>query len=108
MQFSVSYPVPVLKAHMVGWINDKKYWQPALDQAGEERADAWVVNATEVLGLTDYPEGTNLYLRAEPLHPGAQADLAGCGRAPDHRVFDELTALARTHPRCPAPGPGPV
>ena len=25
-QFSVSYPVPVAKAHMVDWISDKKYW----------------------------------------------------------------------------------
>ncbi|MEC5182459.1 hypothetical protein RCH07_003837 [Arthrobacter sp. CG_A4] len=55
VQFTVSYPVPVPKAHMVGWINDKKYWQPELDQGGDERNDAWVVNATEILGLTDYP-----------------------------------------------------
>ncbi|RAN69601.1 hypothetical protein B5P43_35615 [Bacillus sp. SRB_336] len=75
VQFSVSYPVPVMKARMVAWINDKQYWQPALDQGGDEREDAWVVNATDVLGLEDYPEGTNLYLRAEPLHPGAQATL---------------------------------
>jgi hypothetical protein len=75
VQFSVSYPVPVMKAHMVGWINDKRHWQPALDQDGNQRPDAWVINATDVLGLTDYPEGTNLYLRAEPLHPGAQATL---------------------------------
>jgi hypothetical protein len=31
VQFSVSYPVPAAKAHMVDWINDKKNWQPALD-----------------------------------------------------------------------------
>ncbi|MET3165544.1 UNVERIFIED_ORG: hypothetical protein ABIB19_003980, partial [Arthrobacter sp. UYEF10] len=27
VQFSVSYPVPVGKAHMIDWINDKKYCQ---------------------------------------------------------------------------------
>lgn len=70
VQFTVSYPVPVTKAHMVGWINDKQHWQPALDQNGKERTDAWVINATEILGLTDYPTGTNLYLRAEPCTPG--------------------------------------
>jgi hypothetical protein len=94
VQFSVSYPVPVLKAHMVGWINDKKYWQPALDQNGKERADAWVVNATEILGLTDYPAGTNLYLRAEPLHPGAQPTLLD---ADGHRITAFLTNSPRWH-----------
>lgn len=55
VQFSVSYPVPVMKARMVAWINEKKYWQPALNQAGEERADAWVVNATDVLRTHGLP-----------------------------------------------------
>ncbi|NVN00809.1 IS1380 family transposase [Arthrobacter sp. SDTb3-6] len=94
VQFSVSYPVPVAKARMVAWINEKKYWQPALDQAGEERTNAWVVNATDVLGLTDYPEGTNLYLRAEPLHPGAQATLLD---QDGHRVTAFLTNSPRWH-----------
>lgn len=94
VQFSVSYPVPVMKARMVAWINDKQYWQPALDQNGDERQNAWVVNATEVMGLTDYPEGTNLYLRAEPLHPGAQATLLD---ADGHRVTAFLTNSPRWH-----------
>ncbi len=94
VQFSVSYPVPVMKARMVAWINEKKYWQPALDQAGEERTDAWVVNATDVMGLTDYPTGTNLYLRAEPLHPGAQATLLD---QDGHRVTAFLTNSPRWH-----------
>ncbi len=46
-QFSVSYPVPEGKAHMVDWIHDKQYWQPALDQDGNDRTDAWVINATD-------------------------------------------------------------
>ena len=94
VQFSVSYPVPVMKANMVAWINDKQYWQPALDQAGDERTDAWVVNATDVLGLTDYPPGTNLYLRAEPLHPGAQPTLLDLD---GHRVTAFLTNSPTWH-----------
>jgi len=77
VQFSVSYPVPVAKARMVGWISNKQYWEPALDAAGDERENAWVVNATEVMGLADYPECTNLFLRAEPLHPGCPAQGPG-------------------------------
>jgi len=94
VQFTVSYPVPVLKAHMVGWINDKKYWQPALDQDGKDRPDAWVITATEILGLTDYPPGTNLYLRAEPLHPGAQPTLLD---SDGHRITAFLTNSPRWH-----------
>lgn len=94
VQFSVSYPVPVMKANRVAWINDKQHWQPALDQDGNDRTNAWVVNATDVLGLTDYPPGTNLYLRAEPLHPGAQATLLDLD---GHRVTAFLTNSPRWH-----------
>ncbi len=39
---------------MIGWINDKHYWQPALDTDGKERDDAGVINATQVIPLDDY------------------------------------------------------
>ncbi|HEY8295060.1 MAG TPA: IS1380 family transposase [Micrococcaceae bacterium] len=94
VQFSVSYPVPAAKAHMVDWINDKKNWQPALDQAGTDRTDAWVINATDIIPLQDYPPGTNLFLRAEPLHPGAQPTLLDID---GHRVTAFLTNSPRWH-----------
>jgi hypothetical protein len=75
VQFSTSYALPFGRAHMIDWITDKQYWQPALDQAGNDRTDAWVINATDIIPLTDYPPGTKLFLRAEPLHPGAQPTL---------------------------------
>jgi len=58
VQYSVSYQIPPGRAHMVDWIGNKDYWQPALDQEGAERADAWVINAAEVIPLTGYPPGT--------------------------------------------------
>ncbi|MBG6182064.1 hypothetical protein IWX62_003292 [Arthrobacter sp. CAN_A1] len=94
VQFTVSYPVPITKAHMVAWINDKAHWQPALDQNGKERTNAWVINATEIFGLTDYPAGTNLFLRAEPLHPGAQGTLLDVD---GHRITAFLTNSPRWH-----------
>jgi hypothetical protein len=108
VQFSTSYTLPLGKAHMIDWITNKEYWQPALDQHGAERTDAWVINATDIIPLTDYPPGTKLFLRAEPLHPGAQPPPARCRRAPDHRAADQLTTLARTVPGRPAPCPRPV
>ncbi|WP_413455087.1 IS1380 family transposase [Glutamicibacter sp. FR1] len=75
LQFSTSYALPVVNERFIGWINEKKYWEPALTATGEQREDAWVIDATKILGLRDYPPGTRIYLRAEPLHPGAKASL---------------------------------
>jgi hypothetical protein len=94
VQFSTSYTLPFGKAHMIDWINNKEYWQPALDQDGTDRTDAWVINATEVIGLQDYPPGTKLFLRAEPLHPGAQPTLLDVD---GHRITAMLTNSPRWH-----------
>ena len=75
LQFSTSYALPVINERFIGWINDKKYWEPATDQHGNLRDDAWVIDASQVLKLKNYPAGTRIYLRAEPLHPGAKASL---------------------------------
>ena len=94
VQFSTSYTLPFGKAHMIDWISDKEYWQPALDQSGNDRADAWVINATDVIPLTDYPPGTKLFLRAEPLHAGAQPTLLDTD---GHRITAFLTNSPRWH-----------
>lgn len=75
LQFSTSYALPVASERLIGWINEKKYWEQATTADGGIREDAWVIDATKVLKLQNYPEGTRIYLRAEPLHPGAKANL---------------------------------
>ena len=75
LQFSTSYTLPVVNERFIGWINEKKYWEPATDQHRNPRRDAWVIDATKVLNLNNYPPGTRIYLPAEPLHPGAKASL---------------------------------
>jgi hypothetical protein len=50
-------------------------WQPALRQDGEDRPGAAVAELTDVVDLTDWPAGTRLIVRREPLHPGAQQSL---------------------------------
>jgi hypothetical protein len=94
VQFSTSYTLPFGKAHMIDWITNKEYWQPALDQHGAERTDGWVINATDIIPLTDYPPGTKLFLRAEPLHPGAQPTLLDVD---GHRITALLTNAPRWH-----------
>lgn len=92
LQFSTSYTLPVLNERFIHWINNKDLWEPALDQNGNQRDNAWVIEATKVIQLKGYPENTRLYLRAEPLHPGAKASLFDLD---GHRVTAFLTNAPR-------------
>lgn len=92
LQFSTSFALPVPNERFIHWINDKDHWERALDQHGNQRHDAWVIDATRVIELKDYPEGTRLYLRSEPLHPGAKASLFDVD---GHRVTASLTNAPR-------------
>jgi len=47
----------------------------ALTQTGEPRSGAAVCEVTDHMDLSDWPEGTRLIIRREPLHPGAQRSL---------------------------------
>jgi hypothetical protein len=47
-------------------------WTPAITQDGDVRDGAHVAEATGMVDLSDYPAGTRLIVRREPLHPGAQ------------------------------------
>ncbi len=54
---------------------DSDAWQPAVRQDGEVRKGAAVVEVTDLVDLSDWPAGTRLIIRREPLHPGAQQSL---------------------------------
>jgi hypothetical protein len=54
---------------------DSEAWQPAVRQDGEVRPGAAVVEVTALVDLSDWPAGTRLIIRREPLHPGAQQSL---------------------------------
>lgn len=92
IQFSTSYALPVLNERFIHWINDKTLWERVIEQDGYERRNAWVIDATKVIQLHGYPSGTRLYLRAEPLHPGASASLFDVD---GHRVTAFLTNAPR-------------
>jgi hypothetical protein len=47
-------------------------WTPARTTDGQVRDGAHVTEATAILDLGDYPPGSRLIVRREPLHPGAQ------------------------------------
>jgi hypothetical protein len=47
-------------------------WVPALDQDGSERENGEVVEITDLLDISSWPEGSRLIVRRERPHPGAQ------------------------------------
>jgi len=54
---------------------DDDAWTPALTQHGEQRPGAAVADLTGLADLSNWPPGTRLIVRREPLHPGAQGSL---------------------------------
>ena len=56
-------------------IGDEERWQQAVTQDGDERRGASVAELTDLVDLSDWPPGTRLIVRREPLHPGAQGSL---------------------------------
>lgn len=48
---------------------DDEAWQPAVRQDGDERPRAAVAELSNLIDLSDWPEGTRLIVRREPLHP---------------------------------------
>lgn len=93
LQFSPSCALPVVNERFIGWINEKKYWEPALTANGQHREDAWVIDATKILGLRDYPPGTRIYLRAEPLHPKGEGQPVRYRRESGDGVLDQCSAV---------------
>jgi hypothetical protein len=47
-------------------------WYPAIDADGKVRDGAWIAEATALVDLSAWPDGTRLILRKERPHPGAQ------------------------------------
>jgi hypothetical protein len=47
-------------------------WTPAYNADGEPRRGAWVAEITDLLNLSNWPEGSRVIVRRERPHPGAQ------------------------------------
>jgi hypothetical protein len=90
VEFSFGFPVDERIQNIVDLIPDE-CWHPALEDAGELREGAWVAEATGMIDLSSWPEGSRLILRKEHPHPGAQltfTDVDG------HRITAFLTDTA--------------
>jgi hypothetical protein len=65
-------------------------WHPAIRQDGELREGAQVAEITQLLNLTDWPEGYRVIVRRERPHPGAQLSFTDHD---GHRFLATLTDL---------------
>ena len=63
-------------------------WEPAVTQEGEVRPGSGVIELTDEVDLSHFPDRTRLIIRREPLHPGAQQSLF---RATDYRYWGFYT-----------------
>ncbi len=85
--FSFGFPVDERVQSIVDLIPDE-CWHPAIEDGDELRDGAWVAEATGMIDLGSWPEGSRLILRKERPHPGAQltfTDVDG------HRITAFLT-----------------
>jgi hypothetical protein len=64
-----------IHAALLATLVDDDTWHPALTQTGEHRPGAAVIELTDTVELSGWPEGTRPIVRREPLHPGAQRSL---------------------------------
>jgi hypothetical protein len=69
--FSFGFPVDARVRDILALIPDF-CWHPAIEADGQLRDGAWVAEATGLIDLASWPEGSRLILRKERPHPGAQ------------------------------------
>jgi hypothetical protein len=69
--FSFGFPVDLRVQDIVDAIPEE-CWHPAIQTDGGFREGAWVAEATGLIDLSGWPEGSRLILRKERPHPGAQ------------------------------------
>lgn len=90
--FSFGFPVDERIQRVVDLIPEQS-WAPAIDSDGGLREGAWVTEATGLIDLASWPEGSRLILRKERPHPGAQLTFTD---ADGHRIQAVLTDTARS------------
>ncbi len=90
VEFSFGFPVDERIQAIVNLI-PPQCWHPAIEACDDLREGAWAAEATGMIDLSSWPEGSRLILRKERPHPGAQltfTDVDG------HRITAFLTDTA--------------
>jgi hypothetical protein len=71
VEFSFGFPVDTRIQAIVNLIPEV-CWAPAIQTDDELREGAWVAEATGMIDLSNWPQGSRLIVRKERPHPGAQ------------------------------------
>jgi hypothetical protein len=87
--FSFGFPVDTRIQAIVDDVPDH-CWEPAIQTGGGIREGAWVAEVTGMLDLSAWPEGSQVILRAERPHPGAQLRFTD---ADGHRITAFITDI---------------
>lgn len=87
IRFSVGFDLTERVREAVLRIPDER-WRSALAQDGSERENGEVAEATDLIDLSSWPEGSRLIVRRERPHPGAQLSFTD---ADGHRFQAILT-----------------
>ena len=87
--FSFGFPVDTRIQAIVDQVPGH-CWEPAVESDGGIRDGAWVVEVTGMLDLSAWPEGCQVFLRAERPHPGAQLTFTD---ADGHRITAFITDI---------------
>lgn len=78
-------------------------WESAVEPDGSRRDGAWVIELSDLLDLSAWPEGTRLICRRERPHPGASLTLFDIGEGFRHTCFitntpgEDIAALECRH-----------
>jgi hypothetical protein len=84
----VARKTPQIQAAIATIEVDDERWRPAIRQNGKRRKGAVVAEITDLCDLSQYPDGTRVIVRREPLHPGAQTSLFP---SLEYRYWGQLT-----------------
>lgn len=115
VRFSFGFPVDVRIQRIVDVIPDE-CWHPAIQTDGDLREGAWVAEATGMIDLSSWPQGSRLTAQgaAPPRRP---AESHRCRRPPDHwdphqhpdrdRAGSGCRARTATSSTCTCRGPHP-
>jgi Transposase DDE domain group 1 len=87
--FSFGFPVDTRIQTIVDQVPEH-CWESAIESDGGIRDGAWVVEVTGMLDLTAWPQGSQVILRAERPHPGAQLRFTD---ADGHRITAVITDI---------------
>jgi hypothetical protein len=74
IRFSVGYEVDARVREAILGL-PKSAWQSAIEADGSARDGAWVVELSDHVDLSSWPQGTRLIIRRERPHPGAQFEV---------------------------------